>query len=92
MQSIMEELCAHTGNFHPLKRTYAPESQYHESAYLRQKNYYNLLELLNDAEKVVFEKYRTAQDELGYLTHLNAFSGGLKFGVLLMTEVFAGKE
>ncbi|HMM05288.1 MAG TPA: hypothetical protein PKD52_01235 [Clostridiales bacterium] len=44
--------------------------------------------MLDDSGKEVFEKYCDAQGDIENITRYDTFTYALKFGVLLMTELF----
>jgi len=90
MSSILEEL--YYGNIRPDSRVYAPDSLFVESAKLKQKNLDNLMTTLNEQEKETFEKYCDAVDEMESISKFDIFSYALKFGILLMAEIFIGKS
>lgn len=46
------------------------------------------MKLLGNSEKEVFKKYCIAQEEIDEISRYATFSYALKFGVLLMTEMF----
>lgn len=47
---------------------------------------------LDDNEKMLFDKYCSAQGEIEDISQLDAFSYALKFGILLMIETFMGNK
>ena len=51
-----------------------------------------LTAVLDDSEREMFEKYCDAQDKMGKIIRHDTFTYALKFGILLMIEVFMGKE
>lgn len=89
MQSILEEL--YCGNIRPDSRIYGQDSPFVEAARLKSKNLDKLMEKLDDSEKELFEKYCDAQGEIEGITRYDTFTYALKFGILLMAEVFMGK-
>jgi len=89
MQSILEEL--YYGNIRPDARCYGQDSPYAQVANLKQRNQEKLMATLNESEKELFEKYCDAQEELEEITRYDTFTYAMKFGILLMTEVFMGK-
>jgi len=90
MQSVLEEL--YYGNIRPDSRMYAKDSPFVQAARLKSRNLDKLMASLNDSEKELFEKYCDAQGEIEGITRYDTFSYALKFGILLMVEVFMGKS
>lgn len=88
MTSIIEEL--YYGNINPNERHYTSESPFMQAVQLRKINLDKLMGTLNEQEKELFEKYCGAHDEIEDITRYDTFTYALKFGVLLMAEVFAG--
>ena len=89
MQSILEEL--YCGIICPDSRHYGPDSPFVEAARLKSRNLDKLMASLDDSEKELFEKYCDAQGEIEGITRYDTFTYALKFGILLMAEVFTGK-
>lgn len=89
MQSVLEEL--YCGNIRPDARVYGQESPFVEAARLKSKNLEKLMATLDNSEKELFEKYCDAQGEIEEIARYDAFTYALKFGILLMTEVFMGR-
>ena len=46
---------------------------------------------LNEAEKELFEQYCDAQADIEGITRYDTYTSALKFGILLMTEIFIGE-
>ena len=90
MSSILEEL--YSGNIRPDSRMYGKDSPFVEAARLKAKNLEKLMATLNDSEKELLEKYCDAQGEAESITRYDTFTYALKFGMLLMIEVFMGKD
>ena len=89
MQSVLEGL--YYGNIRPDTKRYGQDSPFVEAARLKSKNLEKLMAMLNDSEKELFEKYCDAQGEIEDITHYDTFNYALKFGVLLMVEIFMGR-
>lgn len=87
---ILEEL--YYGNIRPDVKFYGKYSPFVELARLREKNRENFLEHLSEKEKETFEKFNDAQSEMDDITHYQKFTYGFRLGVLLMAEVFIGKD
>lgn len=51
-----------------------------------------LTSLLNEEQKVLFEKLKLEQSKMNSLSECKEFQNGVIFGVKLMTEVFAEKD
>jgi len=89
MTSILEEL--YLGNIRPDSRMYGQDSHFVQAARLKHDNLEKLMAALNDSEKELFEKYCDAQGEIEGITRYDTYTYALKFGILLMVEVFMGK-
>ncbi|MCI9272409.1 MAG: hypothetical protein HFE39_00420 [Clostridiales bacterium] len=89
MQTILEEL--YRGNIQPDSRRYAPNSPFVQAARLKNSNLEKLMATLDDREKEWFEKYCDAQADIESIARYDTFTYALKFGILLMAEVFLGK-
>lgn len=85
--NILEEL--YYSNIRPDSRVYPPNSPFVEAAHLKKKNLDKLMSALNDSEKETFEKYCEAQADIESITRYDTFTYALKFGILLMVEVFS---
>jgi len=88
MQSILEELFYR--NIRPELRRYNDNPSFVKADKLKQRNYEKLLAALGEPEKELLEKYMDAQEELENKVHYDTFTYAMKFGVLLMSEVFVG--
>lgn len=86
MKSVLEQLFM--GNIRPDSRKYEPDSPFVQAAKLKHRNLESLMETLNDSEKEVFEKYCDAQADIEGITRYDTFTYALKFGALLMMEIF----
>lgn len=86
MKSVLEEL--YMGNIRPDSRVYSKDSPFTQAANLKHKNLEKLMGMLGDAEKEVLSKYLDAQCEAEGISRYDTFTYALKFGVLLMTEIF----
>lgn len=86
MQSVLEQL--YFGNIRPDSKTYGQDSPFVKAAELKSRNLDDLMNLLDTPGKEAFEKYCDAQGDIEGITQYNTFTYALKFGVLLMTEVF----
>ena len=86
--TILEELFY--GNIGFDGKRYPKDSSFMESVSLREHSREKLTALLNEEGKEFFERYRDAQGEVEEIVRYDTFADALKFGVLLMAEVFAG--
>ena len=86
MRSVLEAL--YNGDIQVTSRSYEPDSPFERLTKLKERNLNDLMKLLNDSGKEVFEKYRGTQDEIDVITHYDTYSYALKLGILLMVEVF----
>ena len=85
--SIVRELFL--GNLSPdniFQNTKTPEHV--KAARLRDGLGEKLEKTLSEEEKELLEKYRSAQDDVSFLDYIAYFTSGLRFGVLLMSEVY----
>ena len=88
--NILEEL--YYGNIYPDSRVYSPNSPFVEAERLKNKNLDKLMSILNDEGKVTFEKYCDAESDIENITRYDTYTYALKFGILLMAEIFTGKS
>lgn len=89
MQSIIEEL--YYGNIQPDVMFYGQDSPFVKASHLKHRNMEALMGTLEDSEKELFEKYCDAQADIEKITKYDTFTYALKFGILLMAEIFMGK-
>ena len=89
MSSIIEELFY--GNIKPNVKHFDPDSPYGQATRLKDKNFDKLMAALDDDEKELFDKYCGAQEEMDNIALYYTFTYALRFGILLMAEVFTGK-
>ena len=90
MHSVMEQL--YFGNIRRDSKKYEQDSLFMESVRFRSANLEQLMASINDSEKELFEKYCDAQEDIEDITRYDTFTFALKFGILLMAEVFMGRE
>ncbi|MCL2579612.1 MAG: hypothetical protein FWE32_06230 [Oscillospiraceae bacterium] len=64
-------------------------SSFAKAAKRRLDSMEKLSALLDDTEKKLFEQYCDAQGDIEGITLYDTYAGALKFGVLLMAEIFA---
>ena len=88
MLSILEEL--YSGNIRPDSRIYPKDSPFVEAAKLKLAHYEKLKNALNEEEKETFEQYCDAQGDIESITRYDLFTYTLRFGILLMIELFMG--
>ena len=86
MQSIMKEL--YYGNIRPDSRFYAKDSPFMKAAHVKRDCLEKLVPMLNETEKELLEQYTEAQAETESIVDYDIFSFALRFGVLLMVEIF----
>jgi len=86
MRSVLEEL--YRGNIRPDSQVYSQDSPFVQAAKLKDRNLTKLMDRLDDSGKDLFEKYCDAQGEIEGITRYGTFTYALKFGVLLMAEIF----
>ena len=89
MRSVLEEL--YYGNIRPDSKFYEQDSPFVKAARVKSDSMDKLMASLDDVEKEFFEKYREAQGDIEGITRFDTFTYAIKFGVLLMVEIFMGK-
>ena len=88
MLSIFEEL--YNGNIQPTGgRVHSQNSPFVQAAKQKQENYDKLMATLGKREKRQFKRYCKAQSNIEEIMRYGAFCYALKFGIGLMTEVYA---
>ena len=90
MRSILEEL--YYGSIRPDGKVYSEDSPFAEATQNKKANFDELMATLNDSQKETFEKYCDAHTEHEDITRFDLFTYALKFGILLMMEVFMGRR
>ena len=90
MASVLEEL--YHGNIRPDAGIYPPDSPFVQAARVKHENLEKLMAALDDSGKEMFEKYCEAQGDIESITRYDTFTYALKFGVLLMTEIFMDRS
>lgn len=90
MQSILEEL--YHGNIRPDSRFYGKDSPFVKAACIKHDSMEKLKVMLSDSEIELFEKYCDAQGEIDSIVKYDTFTYALKFGILLMVEIFADRS
>lgn len=88
MRSIIEEL--YYGNITPSERSYCKTGEYAHILHLVTRNEEKLTEMLSEAQKETFEKFKDGTSELGSMTEVTAFTIGFKLGLRLTAEAFTG--
>ena len=87
MESILREL--YHGNIRPDCRFYAKDSPFVKAARVKHDCLEKLEAMLEASEKEIFEQYFEAQSEIEDITKFDTFTDALKFGMLLMIEIFS---
>ncbi len=88
MKSILEEL--YMGNIRFDAGYYGQNSPFVKAAERKLDSMEKLAASLNEAEKKLFEQYCDAQGDIEDITRYDTFTSALKFGILLMIEIFMG--
>lgn len=88
MKSILEEL--YMGNIGFDAGYYGQNSPFVKAARKKLDSMEKLSASLNEAEKELFEQYCDAQGDIEGITRYDTYSSALKFGILLMIEIFIG--
>ena len=89
MQSIIEEL--YNGNIRLGSKIYDQDSLFVKAARVKHNSMEKLTATLDDSEKELLEKYFVAQSEMEEIVKFDNFVYALKFGILLMIEIFADR-
>ena len=84
MRKTIEDLW--NGEINPVERGFRKGSEFHNLLKLSIRNQEQLLELLNDGEKELFEKYKDCQEEMSWIEHKEIFVSGFRLGARLMLE------
>lgn len=88
MRSVLEEL--YVGNVGFDSGYYPQNSPFAQAARRKLESFDKLLASLNDTEKELFEQYCDAQGDIEGITRYRTYLDALKFGILLMVEVYTG--
>jgi hypothetical protein len=88
MKSIIEELF--NSNIRPDARIYGKDSPFVQAARVKSESLEKLTAALDDSEKELFDAYCDAQGEIEDISRYDTFTYALRFGILLMAEVFMG--
>lgn len=88
MQDILEEL--YMGNIGFDAGHYPQDSPFVKAARRKHDSLEKLMASLNDSEKELFEQYTDAQGDIEGITRYDTYAAALKFGILLMAEIFMG--
>ncbi len=86
MRSVIEELFF--GRINPYVKIYGQDTPFMQAAKLKARHLDSLMAMLNETGKETFEKYCDAQGEMEEIIEYDMFTYGLKFGTMLMAEVF----
>ncbi|MCL2342276.1 MAG: hypothetical protein FWC62_00030 [Firmicutes bacterium] len=86
MRNVLEAL--YNGDIRPDLRDYEQSAALDQLEKLKARNLDELMGILGDAEREVFGKYCDAQEEIEEITQYDTYAYALKFGILLMAEVF----
>ena len=86
MGSVMKDLFY--GNLDPCDDNHRQEPEYIRASRKESKACAGLIRALGEKEKALFGTYLEAHGEIEDLDLLARFSSGLKFGIMLMAEVF----
>ena len=88
MESIIEELFY--GNITLSERSFRRTGEYAHILQLVARNEEKLTEMLTEAQKETFEKFKDNTSELSTMTEVTAFTLGFKLGLRLTAETFIG--
>ena len=90
MKSILEEFAY--GNISPEPRSFKRDSAYGRAMDTLVHSEGKLLNALSGESKETLEKLIDAQMEVNLLSGIDRFVCGYRLGVLMTTEVYAGKD
>ncbi len=90
MQTIMEEL--YMGNIGFDSGSYPHDSPFVQAAKRKVDSIEKLSATLNEDEKALFEQYCDAEGEIQGITRYDTYAAALKFGILLMAEIFMSER
>ena len=90
MNRILEEL--YMGNIGFDSGRHDQNSPFVKAAQKKLDNMEKLEATLNDSQKELFENFCEAQGDIEAIKRYSTFTAALKFGVLLMVEVFQAEE
>ena len=90
MSSILEEFAY--GNISPEVQIFKRNSEYGEAMRALSNNEEKLRAMLNEDEKILFDKYVDAQGELNRLTAVGNLIYGYKLGLIMTAEAFVGMD
>ena len=85
--NILEEL--YMGNIGFDSGHYGQSSPFVKAAKRKLDSMEKLTATLNGSEKELFEQYCDAQADIEGITRYDTYTSALKFGILLMIEIFA---
>lgn len=75
------------GNIHPMDRSIVRDSRMDKLLKLVVKNEQQLIDVLSDREREIFQKLKDSQDELSSVTECESFTLGFRLGARFMLEV-----
>ena len=87
MKNVINEL--YHGNLGFDSWNYGKDSPFVKAAQKKADNMKALMETFDDSQKELFEGYIDAQGDIEAITRYDTFVEALKFGILLMIEVFS---
>ena len=90
MNSILEEL--YMGNIGFDSGHHGPNSPFVKAAKRKLDSMEKLSATLNEAEKELFEQYCEAEGDIEGITRYDTYTRALKFGILLMIEIFISQD
>jgi hypothetical protein len=88
MKSMLEEL--YMGNVGFDAGYYPQNAPFVKAAKRKLDSMEKLNAMLDDTGKELFEQYCDAQGDIGDITRYDTYTDALRFGILLMVEVFTG--
>ena len=89
-KSIIEEL--YYGNITPPERSFHTTGEYAHILQLVTRNEEKLTEMLTEAQKETFEKFKDNTSELSAIIEVMAFTLGFKLSLRLTAETFIGGD
>ena len=86
MKNVIKEL--YHGNLGFDSWTYGKDSPFVKAAQKKADNMKALMETFDDSQKELFEGYIDGQGDIEAITRYDTFVEALRFGILLMIEVY----
>ena len=80
------------GNINPAERPFQKQRSFDKAFMMLTKNEEKLLEILNEQEKELLEKYKACYDEMIQITECQTFIKGFKLGARFVMACFENDD